>query len=471
MQTSIYIADKVLYKLAKLKTELLPHQQRVVERMKESPGLVVAHGLGTGKTLSSIATAEQEPGKTEALVPASLVNNYLKEIQKHTARGTKIDVKSLQNAVSKNDLTPVDLLIIDEAHRARETNTKTYKLLEHYPAAKKMLLTGTPVYNRPSDIAALVNIAGGKKVLPTGTDFNKAFIKEPSTGLGGIMPWAKKTPTLKNKKYLKHILDKWVDYYQAQGNDFPSSTESIINVEMSPEQTKLHDYAWGKLPLWSRMRLKAGLLPTKKELHDINFFQSQTRQLSGSTDKFLKGKQQLTPKLERAVSDLITSIEKNKQHKAVVYSNYLDTLKNYGEQLTNRDISYGLLTGNTPQKERKKMIEDYNKDKLTTLLLSSAGGEGLDLRGTRQLQVLEPHWNEEKLDQVIGRAIRHGSHTHLPPEERNVNVQRYTTYPKPGLLGRLVGHKPRGVEQVLADTSAAKHHLNQQLLDLLAQPQ
>lgn len=469
MKTNARIADEVLYKIAKLKTELLPHQQRIVERMKTSPGLVVAHGLGTGKTLSSIAAAQEEPGDIRALVPASLVNNYLKEIKKHTKGGPKIDVKSLQGSVVKDEMSPADLLIIDEAHRARETGTNTFKFLEKYPAKKRMLLTGTPVYNRPSDIAALVNLAGKNKILPTGREFEDTFIKQPSKGFWGMMPWSKKTPTLKNTKYLKHVLDKWVDYHQTQGEDFPSSTEETFDVEMSPEQTAIHNMAWNQLPFLSRMRLKSKLLPTKKELQQLNAFQSQTRQLGGSTSKFLKDNPQTSPKVLKAVGDLLAGRDKNERHKAVVYSNYLDTLKDYGKELEQKNIDYGLLTGQATQKQRKEMVDQYNQDKLRTLLLSSAGGEGLDLKGTRQLQVLEPHWNEEKLDQVIGRAIRRGSHTHLPPEEQNVNVQRYITYPRAGLLGRLVGRKPLGVEQVLSNVSKSKHQLNQELLDLLNQ--
>ena len=56
------------------------------------------------------------------------------------------------------------------------------------------------------------------------------------------------------------------------------------------------------------------------------------------------------------------------------------------------------------------------------LLASGAGSEGLDLKGTRLMQLLEPHWNESRLDQVIGRGIRYRSHEGLPPEDRNGKV-------------------------------------------------
>ena len=456
-------------KLAKVNTELMEHQKRVLERMRDASGLVVAHGLGTGKTLTSIGVADAE-GDARALVPAALVANYAKELEKHTDQKTPVDVGSIQRAVLRGDADPVKLLIVDEAHRARETKTKLNQFLRKYPAEKRLLLTATPVYNRPGDIAALVNIAAGDKVLPTDSEFKQKYIKEPGKGLLAAMPWATKRPTLMNKKELQKVLQKWVDYQDLKGGDFPDRVDERIDVMMSPTQTKLHNFAWEQLPWISRVRLKAGLPPEKQDLPKLNQFQSQTRQLSGSLKRFqtdLKA-EGLTPKLERALSDLSSEVSKNKKHKAVVYSNYLDTLRDYSKELEKKKIPHAIFSGKVPKKTRQQAVEDYNAGKIQALLVSSAGGEGLDLKGTRQVQVLEPHWNEEKLEQVIGRAIRHKSHAHLPASQRNVKVQRYLTYPRPGLLGRAFGAKPDGVEQVLANMSEQKRKLNQELLELLS---
>lgn len=455
-------------KLAKVNTELMEHQKRVLERMRNASGLVVAHGLGTGKTLTSIGVADAEGG-ARALVPAALVANYAKELEKHTDQKTPVDVESIQRAVLQGDADPVKLLIVDEAHRARETKTKINQFLRKYPAEKRLLLTATPVYNRPGDIAALVNIAAGEKVLPTDSEFKQRYIKEPGRGFWATMPWATKHPKLMNKKELQKVLQKWVDYQDLQGGEFPDRVDERIDVMMSPAQTKLHNFAWDQLPWMSRVRLKAGLPPDKKDLPKLNQFQSQTRQLSGSLKRFqqdLKA-EGLTPKLERALNDLSAEVKGNPKHKAVVYSNYLDTLQDYSKELEKKKIPHAIFSGKVSKKVRQQAVEDYNAGKLKALLVSSAGGEGLDLKGTRQVQVLEPHWNEEKLEQVIGRAIRHKSHSHLPPSQRNVKVQRYLTYPRPGLLGRAFGSKPDGVEQVLANMSEQKRKLNSELLELL----
>ena len=59
---------------------------------------------------------------------------------------------------------------------------------------------------------------------------------------------------------------------------------------------------------------------------------------------------------------------------------------------------------------------------LNTILLTAAGGEGLDFIGVRHIICLECEWNYAQIEQVIGRGPRRHSHAHLPPEERLVNV-------------------------------------------------
>jgi SNF2 family DNA or RNA helicase len=94
-----------------------------------------------------------------------------------------------------------------------------------------------------------------------------------------------------------------------------------------------------------------------------------------------------------------------------------------GDALSKAKVPYAEYTGKVPQGERDQMVKDYNSGLIKQLLISGAGGEGLDLKGTKLMQILEPHWNEPTLDQVKGRAVRYQSHAHLPENERNVEIQ------------------------------------------------
>jgi hypothetical protein len=59
------------------------------------------------------------------------------------------------------------------------------------------------------------------------------------------------------------------------------------------------------------------------------------------------------------------------------------------------------------------------------IMISPAGAEGINLNNVRQVHVLEPYWNEVRIEQVIGRALRFCQHKDLPMEERTVDVFRY----------------------------------------------
>jgi len=57
--------------------------------------------------------------------------------------------------------------------------------------------------------------------------------------------------------------------------------------------------------------------------------------------------------------------------------------------------------------------------------ITSAGAEGLSLRNVRAVHIMEPYWNEVRLRQVKGRAIRIGSHLDLPEDQRDVSIYTY----------------------------------------------
>jgi superfamily II DNA or RNA helicase len=59
------------------------------------------------------------------------------------------------------------------------------------------------------------------------------------------------------------------------------------------------------------------------------------------------------------------------------------------------------------------------------IMLSPAGAEGITLRNVRQVHILEPFWNEARIEQIMGRAVRMCVHKDLPMNERKVDVFRY----------------------------------------------
>lgn len=468
-------------KVGAVDTTLLPHQQRVVDRLRNQSGLVAIHGLGSGKTLSSIAAAEDTKGDVGVVVPASLRTNYEKELTKHvSAPEASYDIASIQGAGRGNVPKGKDLLVVDEAHRLRDPSSKSTQAVRGAEAKKRLLLTGTALYNRPYDLASLVNTASGESVFPgVQQAFDQQYIGEKTIGPGlwgrlrGIKPGSK--PVLKNTDALKSRLDKWVDYHENSSEGFPDREDVTIDAPMSPQQKKLYDTVIGSAPPWVSYKVRAGLPPSKQEAAQLNAFANAARQISvspGGFDTSLTPETaaKLSPKIQKAVQNLETDIAANPQHRAVVYSNYLDSgINPYAAELTARGIPHGMFTGAMKREERDQMVRDYNEGKLRALLLSSAGGEGLDLKGTRAVQIMEPHWNKEKIEQVIGRGRRYQSHEHLPEDQRKVKVEHYRSVAnEPGFISRLLGKKREGrIDEYLESLSKDKDALNEQVRELL----
>ena len=59
--------------------------------------------------------------------------------------------------------------------------------------------------------------------------------------------------------------------------------------------------------------------------------------------------------------------------------------------------------------------------------ITGAGAEGISLKCCRSVHIMEPYWNNVRLDQVKGRAIRICSHKDLPFKERTVDIYTYYT--------------------------------------------
>ena len=86
------------------------------------------------------------------------------------------------------------------------------------------------------------------------------------------------------------------------------------------------------------------------------------------------------------------------------------------------------------QREKNRLafnnIKNKHGDIIKIIMISSAGAEGISLANVRQVHIMEPYWNEGKMTQVIGRAIRQCSHKDLPIEDRHVDVFRYKSVKK-----------------------------------------
>jgi hypothetical protein len=78
------------------------------------------------------------------------------------------------------------------------------------------------------------------------------------------------------------------------------------------------------------------------------------------------------------------------------------------------------------QRELEKIHENnYYGEIAKVLMITSSGAEGINLKNTRFVHIVEPYWHMVRLDQVVGRARRICSHEFLPEEMQTVKVFLY----------------------------------------------
>ena len=71
--------------------------------------------------------------------------------------------------------------------------------------------------------------------------------------------------------------------------------------------------------------------------------------------------------------------------------------------------------------------ENRNGELVKVIIISKAAAEGLDFKNIRQVHILEPWYNMNRIEQIIGRGVRNQSHCKLPFEERNVEIFLHST--------------------------------------------
>lgn len=110
------------------------------------------------------------------------------------------------------------------------------------------------------------------------------------------------------------------------------------------------------------------------------------------------------------------------------------TMKPATDRSALKPARYALITGDSrlsPDNEYEVngSTDEDNRDghKVKVLLISKAGSEGIDFKYIRQVHILEPWYNMNRCEQIIGRAVRHLSHKLLPFEKRNVMIYMHAT--------------------------------------------
>ena len=219
----------------------------------ESPfrGLLVYHGLGSGKTCTSIIVAENLKTKRNILVllPGALRSNYsqsllsgdcftdnYKTINNISQKYTFITYNANNTVQKLDEIGSLDnfLIIIDETHNIiknivnqSKIGIAIYKKLRDAKNIKLIFLTGTPIVNKPFEIAIITNMLKGNMFVPR-------FIISKGADLKDLDSFTRYLDELEYVHYCEPNLKKrYFDIYftyPVWSPNFQKAIDEVINI-------------------------------------------------------------------------------------------------------------------------------------------------------------------------------------------------------------------------------------------------
>ena len=211
-------------------------------------------------------------------------------------------------------------------------------------------------------------------------------------------------------------------YFPNNLTDYPKVIKKTEKVKMTKKQNLEYK---GALKLLSKNELNSIETGNKftGNMGTLNAFLNLTRRISN-----ISKTEDTSFKLDKILEYCIKGPKP-----IIIYSNWLSSgLEPMAKLLDSKGLTHFEFTGNKTDKQKKEIVNKYNTRQIDVILLSSSGAEGLDLKNTRQIHIMEPHWNNAKINQVIGRGIRYKSHQLLPNNQRIVNVYYWVAEPENG---------------------------------------
>jgi superfamily II DNA or RNA helicase len=381
--------------------------------------------MGLGKTVQAIAACEVLRRRGEArriliVTPASLKDQWARELKRYAgetavvvsgnpqrrreAFASDAPYKILNYELTWRELSVLqaldaDILILDEAQRAKNFRTKTAATLRAIPSRFLFVLTGTPVENRLDDLYSLIQLVNPGLLGPL-WKFNLEFHTQSDSG---------KVVGYKNLSALRERIAPAVMRRRKEEVllQLPPLTVQTRYTPLSPEQAQLEEEYRTKASRLLKIAEKRGL--TKEEQELLMKLLLKARQACNALELCdPKARKRASPKLDEFES-LIGEIVAQGTSKVLVFSEWVEMLRLAAERLDRAGIGYAMLHGGVPTERRPALLQQFREAPEQRVLLSSdAGGVGLNLQVASYVVHLDLPWNPGKLDQRTARAHRLG---------------------------------------------------------------
>ncbi|MBI5300082.1 MAG: DEAD/DEAH box helicase [Deltaproteobacteria bacterium] len=439
---------------AELPIKLYPYQEEGILFATRNRRSFLGDDMGLGKTIQAIVASlfiKKLASIRKVLVfcPASLKFQWKREIEKLSkekavmVQGNRTARQEIYNTSDAMFLIVnyeiifrdeellkqwiPDMIILDEAQRIKNWETKTAKGIKRLKSPFALVLTGTPFENRLLELHSLCEFLHPRalgpmwRLLPTygNLDLNQKLI-----GFTNLSHLRQKIAPFFLRREKKVVLSQ-----------LPDKIVNEYTVEISGEQGKHHDDYEAALaqilnkakkrPLTPQEMKRAFMCLTAMRIisnalaqHEWQKFQPLVEDTSALTLSQIRGFH--SPKLLEFRSIMEDMLD-TPNAKFVIFSQWERMLllaqASIRDLLMVRGMESVIFSGSLPTDKRAGVIERFVKDpKLCVFFSTDAGGLGLNLQESANIVInLETPWNPAVLEQRVARVHRLG-------QKRTVNV-------------------------------------------------
>ncbi len=435
-----------------LNATLRPYQMRgyswMYKNLEIGFGCILADDMGLGKTLQVIAylLKIKEEGKLQqdkalVVMPAGLLCNWQVEIKKFAPsltftayHGGRRDLQKFDSdillttyATFRKDYAELSerkwqAVVIDEAQNIKNADSEQSRLLRNLQAPLKIAMSGTPVENRLMEFWTIMDFAN-RGFFASAQEFREKFEtpiqkngdKEAAETFKKITaPFMLRR--LKTDKNIiadlpdKIIQDEYAELTTTQAALYQRTLDHFLaQIEEEKQLAEISQDAHG---LFKRKGLILQMILALKQIcnHPATFLKG----VDGA-DMESSGKLQM-------LMDLLTSIQEQGE-KTLIFTQFAEMgflLQSSIEKELGLPAYF--YHGGCSQTQRKNMVDDFQNNPESKILILSlkAGGTGLNLTAASQVIHYDLWWNPAIEAQATDRAFRIG-------QTRNVQVHRFIT--------------------------------------------
>ncbi|MCM2675007.1 DEAD/DEAH box helicase [Alkalicoccobacillus plakortidis] len=400
--------------------EPFPHQLEVAKTVIEEMNgkAILADEVGLGKTIEAGLILKEYmirglAKKILILVPASLVSQWAVELnskfyipaipQKKSYVWEQCDVVVASIDTAKRqphrDLVlaqSYDLVVIDEAHKLKNPNTKNYEFIRSLKKKFCLLLTATPVQNKLEEIFNLVSLLKPGH-LGDLTSFEKEFRSN------GRSP--------RNDEKLRALVNKVMvrNRREETGIKWTKRIVETVPITFSQQERALYD-AISELGTnhFALLTLKREICSSREATFMTLKNIIEKAEAEGRDNQEAIALLEQAAKVEHhAKAEKALELIKGIDGKVIIFTEYRATqlylqwfLKQNG--ITSVPFRGGFKRG------KKDWMRELFKNHAQVLIATEAGGEGINLQFCSHIINYDLPWNPMRIEQRIGRIHRLG---------------------------------------------------------------